>query len=229
MDKIETVLAAENHHNQRSHFTALADARDTSRRAYDQAAKEKSERVRPAVLAARKAFHNAAVPRVLRRHVAISWAESHPAVNWDWTSDKHGTVSLYLEFTVSVAGASFSGKFHARCVEDATAAGWKAWGVIEWMLRGYDHHCPAEKIPCRSIWTPVPRTLPPAIEIPLCAATKVEDDRESIRVGIRSTMRELLSRAVEIARDDTPPSRDKTTQEIVSMILGTTPTVATGR
>ena len=151
LSRPDPVAVALDHENSQPVRIALADLRlaeDRATYAMRQADESRAERVRPAILAARRAFHNAAIPASVRKTAWIRWAANDGAsINWDARSERYCRATLHLRYEIHVGSGTYSGNLCVACIEDAIAAGWAAWPVVEAMLRAYPKLPATVKIP----------------------------------------------------------------------------------
>ncbi len=137
-DPVAEALAHENTDAVRSALGDLRLNNDRARYAIEKANEDRADRVRPAIMAARRAFHNAAIPASVRKAAWIRWASNDgAAINWDARSPRYCRATLHLRYEINVGAATYVNNLSVACIEDAIAAGWAAWPVVEAMLRAY--------------------------------------------------------------------------------------------
>ena len=137
-DPVAAALARENTAAMRSALGDLRLNEDRAKCAMEKAGEDRAARVRPAILAARRAFHNAAIPASVRKTAWIRWASNDGAsINWNARSEQYCRATLYLRYEINVGAATYVNNLSVACIEDAIAAGWATWPVVEAMLRAY--------------------------------------------------------------------------------------------
>lgn len=145
-DLIEAALASENAESSRAALGALRRAEDTAKWSMKSALEKRAERLAPCVKAAHRAFHDAAIPRALRRHVWLNWAGNDgPSTNYDDRDKVRGYgATLHVRFEISVGSATYTAPFCPKSLADCVARGWATWPVVEAMVRSQLSHLPMD-------------------------------------------------------------------------------------